>query len=46
MERIGMTRDPDGDFDNPFVPAESPLCRHVLYRARVERTPPGVPGRI
>jgi RimJ/RimL family protein N-acetyltransferase len=34
MERIGMVRDPDGDFDNPLVPRESPLLRHVLYRAR------------
>jgi RimJ/RimL family protein N-acetyltransferase len=38
MERIGMTRDPDGDFDNPFVPTESPLLRHVLYRARAPLT--------
>jgi RimJ/RimL family protein N-acetyltransferase len=33
MERIGMTRDLEGDFDNPLVPPESPLLRHVLYRA-------------
>jgi RimJ/RimL family protein N-acetyltransferase len=32
MERIGMTRDPLGDFDHPNVPADSPLRRHVLYR--------------
>jgi RimJ/RimL family protein N-acetyltransferase len=32
MERIGMTRDPDGDFDHPGVPEGSPLRRHVLYR--------------
>ena len=32
MERIGMTRDRDGDFDHPRVPEGSPLCRHVLYR--------------
>jgi len=31
MRRIGMTRDPDGDFDHPRVPA-GPLRRHVLYR--------------
>jgi len=30
MERLGMTRDPADDFDNPLV--EGPLKRHVLYR--------------
>jgi RimJ/RimL family protein N-acetyltransferase len=32
MERIGMTRDRDGDFDHPGVPESSPLRPHVLYR--------------
>jgi ribosomal-protein-alanine N-acetyltransferase len=32
MERLGMTRDPDDDFDHPRVPDGSPLRRHVLYR--------------
>lgn len=32
MARIGMTRDPDGDFDHPGVPVGHPLARHVLYR--------------
>jgi RimJ/RimL family protein N-acetyltransferase len=32
MERIGMTRDIDGDFDHPSLPEDSPLRRHVLYR--------------
>jgi RimJ/RimL family protein N-acetyltransferase len=32
MERIGMTRDMDGDFDHPGVPGGSRLRRHVLYR--------------
>ena len=31
MERIGMTRDPAGDFDDPDVSA-GPLRRHVVYR--------------
>lgn len=31
MERIGMVRDPDGDFDHPSVPAGSPLKRHITY---------------
>ena len=31
MERIGMTRDPSGDFDHPLV-THGPLRRHVLYR--------------
>jgi len=33
MERIGMTRDPADDFDHPALPADSPILRHVLYRA-------------
>jgi RimJ/RimL family protein N-acetyltransferase len=32
MERIGMRRVLDGDFDHPDIPAGDPLCRHVLYR--------------
>jgi RimJ/RimL family protein N-acetyltransferase len=32
MERLGMTRDPHGDFDHPRLPDGSPLRRHVLYR--------------
>ncbi|MEV0969915.1 GNAT family N-acetyltransferase [Microtetraspora glauca] len=32
MERIGMTRDPEGDFDHPALAEDSPLRRHVLYR--------------
>lgn len=32
MERIGMTRDPAGDFDHPRIPEGHPLRRHVLYR--------------
>lgn len=34
MERLGMTRDPVEDFDNPKVPAGNPLRPHVLYRIR------------
>lgn len=34
MDRIGMTRDPDGDFDHPAIEEGHPLRRHVLYRAR------------
>jgi len=32
MDRLGMRRDPDGDFDHPNVPEGHRLCRHVLYR--------------
>lgn len=33
MERLGMLRDPAGDFDHPNVPDSHPqLKRHVLYR--------------
>jgi RimJ/RimL family protein N-acetyltransferase len=31
MRRIGMTRDPDGDFDDPEAP-EGPLRPNVLFR--------------
>lgn len=37
MERLGMIRDPDADFDHPRVPEGSRLRRHVLYRIRRER---------
>ena len=32
MERLGMTHDPDEDFDHPRVPAGHLLRRHVRYR--------------
>jgi len=32
MERLGMHRDPAGDFDHPRVPPGHSLQRHVLYR--------------
>lgn len=34
MERIGMRRDLDGDFDHPRVPEGHALRRHVLYRIK------------
>lgn len=34
MTRIGMTRDPDDDFDHPRLPEGHPQRRHVLYRLR------------
>lgn len=32
MEAIGMTRDPEDDFEHPALPPGHPLRRHVLYR--------------
>jgi RimJ/RimL family protein N-acetyltransferase len=32
MQKIGMTRDPAGDFDHPRIPEGHPLRPHVLYR--------------
>lgn len=32
MEKIGMTRDPAGDFLHPAIPPEHKLAPHVLYR--------------
>ena len=32
MEKLGLSHDPDDDFDHPRVPDGHPLQRHVLYR--------------
>lgn len=34
MEKIGMTFDPNDNFDHPNVPEHHPLRPHVLYRIR------------
>jgi RimJ/RimL family protein N-acetyltransferase len=39
MERLGMTRSPEDDFDHPNVP-EGPLKRCVLYRMRNPKAAP------
>jgi len=36
MERLGMRRDPNGDFEHPDVPEGHPLRPHVLYRIKRE----------
>jgi RimJ/RimL family protein N-acetyltransferase len=41
MQRIGMTRDPLGDFEHPKVPVDGDLRPHVLYRIQ---PPPTVSG--
>ena len=33
MQRLGMVRDTDADFDHPRIDAGHPLRRHVLYRS-------------
>jgi RimJ/RimL family protein N-acetyltransferase len=39
MEKVGMTHDPNDDFDHPQLPVGHALRRHVLYRIRrVKRT--------
>ncbi len=42
MERIGMVRDLDADFDHPGLPEDSPLRRHVVYRAVASHPRPTV----
>ena len=42
MERIGMRRDPQGDFDHPNLPADGPLRRHVLFRISASQDPRSV----
>ena len=37
MEKLGLERDHDGDFEHPGVPVGSPLRPHVLYRITRER---------
>jgi len=32
MKKLGMTHDPDDDFDHPRLPVGHPLRPHVLYR--------------
>ena len=39
MERIGMTRRPEDDFDHPALAEDHPLRRHVLYRTSPGRRP-------
>ncbi len=40
MQKIGMHRDPDGDFDHPRIPADHPMRHHVLYRVVDPRLQP------
>lgn len=37
MQKIGMTRDVNGDFLHPKLEASHPLARHVLFRIRNHR---------
>jgi RimJ/RimL family protein N-acetyltransferase len=39
MEKLGMTHDPDEDFDRPSLAEGHPLRRHVLYRLERPNTP-------
>ncbi|HAT9135723.1 TPA: GNAT family N-acetyltransferase [Legionella pneumophila] len=34
MQKIGMHTNSEDDFDNPNVPADSPLLKHVLYKIK------------
>ena len=42
MERLGMVRDVDADFDHPQVPVGHPLRRHVLCRVTASQVRPTV----
>lgn len=37
MERIGLVREPEGDFEHPAVPEGHPVRPHVFYRLTRER---------
>jgi len=43
MERLGMTRSPDDDFEHPNLTPGHPLRAHVLYRRRAPRHAPRGP---
>lgn len=45
MERLGMVRDPEDDFDHPRLPEGHRLRRHILYRLRRELVRVGERGR-
>ncbi|MBA4097266.1 MAG: GNAT family N-acetyltransferase [Rhodospirillum sp.] len=45
MERIGMTRDPNGDFDHPRLAEGDPLRRHLLYRINRAQWQQGMASR-
>jgi RimJ/RimL family protein N-acetyltransferase len=42
MSRLGMVREPQGDFEHPGLPSESPLRAHVLYRIEAAQLAPTV----
>lgn len=46
MEKIGMSRRPEDDFDHPGVPPSWPGRRHVLYRITREQWGGGLGGRL
>ena len=35
MQRLGMSRDVDADFEHPGLPVNSPLRPHIVYRIRL-----------
>ncbi len=37
MAKLGMTHDAAENFDHPRLPANDPLCRHVMYRLTREK---------
>jgi RimJ/RimL family protein N-acetyltransferase len=47
MERLGLVRDHQGDFDHPAVPDGHPLRRHILFRKkRPNKAPEPTPGAV
>ncbi len=36
MHRLGMTRDPEADFEHPRIEPGHPLAKHYLFRLRAE----------
>ena len=38
MEKVGMKRDINGDFDHPRIELNDPLCKHVLYRISLDKS--------
>jgi hypothetical protein len=48
MEKLGMVRDPQEDFDHPSVPEGRPLRPHVLYRVNptLQHSDPYLPPAV
>jgi RimJ/RimL family protein N-acetyltransferase len=45
MEKIGLKRDRQGDFNHPKLPLDHPLSQHILYRITIDEYLQGINGK-